>query len=265
MDEGPGIALAERPAMIILLSPAKTLDFASPAPEAPTEPRFARDAASIARAAAKLAPDHLAGLMHISDKLAELNAERFRTFRKAEQRPAIRAFAGDVYRGFDAKSADEDTLAFAQEHLRILSGLYGLLRPLDGIRPYRLEMGTAWSPSGGRLVEHWGRKVARAVLEDLKADGSGLLLNLASNEYFAAVGPFLPKKGVRLVSPDFRVRTAKGLQFQSFTAKVARGTLARWVCEERIADVDALQGFDRDGWRYEEEGSTPGKPLFVRS
>jgi cytoplasmic iron level regulating protein YaaA (DUF328/UPF0246 family) len=250
--------------MIILLSPAKTLDFDSAAPETPTEPRFAREAASIARAAAKLSADDLAGLMHISDKLAELNVTRFRSFRKAEQRPAIRAFAGDVYRGFDAASAEPEVLDFAQDHLRILSGLYGVLRPLDAIRPYRLEMGTSWSPSGGKLVEHWGRKVAKAVLDDVKADGSGMLLNLASNEYFAAVGPFLPKKGVRLVSPDFRVRTAKGLQFQSFTAKVARGTLARWVCDERVSDIEALKGFDRDGWSFDTEGSTAGKPLFVK-
>jgi cytoplasmic iron level regulating protein YaaA (DUF328/UPF0246 family) len=251
--------------VIILLSPAKTLDFASPVAEQPTAPRFEREAASIARAAAKLSPADLSGLMHISAKLAELNAARFKTFRKAEPRPAIRAFAGDVYRGFDAGSADEETIAFAQDHLRILSGLYGVLRPLDALKPYRLEMGTAWSPSGGKLVEHWGRKVARAVLDDLKADGSGLLMNLASNEYFAVVKSFVPKKGVTLVSPDFRVRTAKGLQFQSFTAKVARGTLARWLCEERVSDPNALNSFDADGWSFDAEGSTPARPLFVRS
>ena len=250
--------------MIILLSPAKTLDFASAFAELPTVPRFAREAASIARAAAKLTPADLSGLMHISDQLAELNAARFRSFRKAEGRPAIRAFAGDVYRGFDAKSADADTIGFAQEHLRILSGLYGVLRPLDAIRPYRLEMGTGWSPKGGKLVDHWGRKVAKAVLDEVKDDGSGVLMNLASIEYFAVVKPFLPKKGVSLVSPEFRVRTAKGLQFQSFTAKVARGTMARWLCEERVADVTALRGFDRDGWAFDDEGSTAGKPLFVR-
>lgn len=250
--------------MIILLSPAKTLDLTSAVTEVPTDPRFEREAGSIARAAAKLTPTDLSGLMHISDKLAELNAERFRSFRKADKRPAIRTFAGDVYRGFDAASADAETIAFAQDHLRILSGLYGVLRPLDAMKPYRLEMGTGWSPSGGKLVDHWGRKVARAVLDDLKADGSGLLMNLASNEYFAVVQPFLPRKGVTLVSPDFRVRTAKGLQFQSFTAKVARGTMARWLCEERVEELSALTSFDADGWAYDAEGSTAARPLFVR-
>ena len=263
MDEVWGNGLAAI-SVIILLSPAKTLDFDAAAPEAPTAPRYAREAASIARAAARLSPADLGDLMHISDKLAALNAQRFRGFRKAPEKPAIRAFAGDVYRGFDAASAEPDTIAFAQDHLRILSGLYGLLRPLDSIRPYRLEMGTAWSPSGAKLVEHWGRKVARAVLGDLKAEGSGLLVNLASQEYFASVEPFLPRKGVTLVTPDFRVRTAKGLQFQSFAAKVARGALARWICDERVEEVAALGGFDADGWRHDADAGTAARPLFVR-
>ena len=250
--------------MIILLSPAKTLDLDTPFEEQPTPARFAAEASRIARAAAKLEPQRLSELMHISPKLAELNAQRFKHFAKAEERPAIRTFAGDVYRGFDVASADEDTLSFAQDHVRILSGLYGALRPLDGIRPYRLEMGTRWAPNGDKLTDHWGPKVAKAVLADLKEEGSGTILNLASNEYFAAVGPYLPKKGVRLIAPDFRVHTAKGLQFQSFTAKVARGTMARWVCDERVSDPAALSGFNADGWRYEAEGSTPDKPLYVR-
>lgn len=250
--------------MIILLSPAKTLDLDSPFTEEPTRPRFEREAGSIARAAAKLKPEELSELMHISDKLADLNARRFKTFRKAEERPAIRTFAGDVYRGFDAASADEETVTYAQDHLRILSGLYGVLRPLDAMKPYRLEMGTGWAPKGGKLVEHWGRKVAKSVLDDVKADGSGVLMNLASNEYFAVVQPFLPRKGVTLVSPDFRVKTAKGLQFQSFTAKVARGTLARWLCEERIEELAALKNFDADGWAFDAEGSTAARPLFVK-
>jgi len=250
--------------VILLLSPAKTLDLDSPVADEATAPRFAADAARLARAAARLTPEELGALMNISPTLAELNAKRFKGFRKASERPAIRTFAGDVYRGFDAASADEDTLAFAQTHLRILSGLYGVLRPLDAMRPYRLEMGTRWAPQGDKLTDYWGKKVARAVLADLKDDGSGVLLNLASNEYYAAVGPHLPKKGVTVIAPDFRVRTAKGLQFQSFTAKVARGTMARWVCEERISDPAALPHFDRDGWSFDAEGSTPDRPLFTR-
>lgn len=249
--------------MIILLSPAKTLDFETPVDDVATRARFAAVAGRIARAAAKLGPQALSELMHISPALAELNHTRFKRFARAEQRPAIRAFAGDVYRGFDAASADDDTIAFAQDHVRILSGLYGVLRPLDSIRPYRLEMGTRCGPASERLTDHWQAKVAKAVLADLRAEGSKTLLNLASNEYFAAVGPFVPKR-VRVIAPDFRVRTAKGIMFQSFPAKVARGAMARWVCDERIADDEALTGFDRDGWRFEAEGSTAARPLFVR-
>ena len=249
--------------MIILLSPAKTLDFETPVDDVATRARFAAEAGRIARAAAKLGPQALSELMHISPALADLNHTRFKRFARAEQRPAIRAFAGDVYRGFDAASADDDTIAFAQDHVRILSGLYGVLRPLDSIRPYRLEMGTRWGPASERLTDHWQAKVAKAVLADLRAEGSKTLLNLASNEYFAAVGPFLPKR-LTVIAPDFRVRNAKGLMFQSFPAKVARGAMARWVCDERIADAEALTGFDRDGWRFEAEGSTAARPLFVR-
>lgn len=249
--------------MIILLSPAKTLDLSSFFAETTSEPRFAMDAGRIARAAAKLKPAELAALMHISQPLADLNAKRFKTFAKADQRPAIRTFAGDVYRGFDAASAEPEVIAYAQHHLRILSGLYGILRPLDAMRPYRLEMGTRWAPKGGKLVDHWGRKVARSLLAELAEEGSATILNLASREYYAVVGQFVPKK-VAVIAPDFRVRTAKGLQFQSFTAKVARGALARFVCEERIEDPAALADFDRDGWRFDADGSTREVPLFVR-
>jgi len=249
--------------MLILLSPAKTLDFTTPVDDTPSRPRFATEASRIARAAAKLGPDRLASLMHISKTLAELNHQRFKTFAKAEERPAIRAFAGDVYRGFDAASADSDTLAFAQDHVRILSGLYGALRPLDAIRPYRLEMGTRWAPAADRLVDHWGAKVAKVIAADLRAEGSKLVVNLASNEYFAVIRGQLPKT-VRVIAPDFRVATAKGLQFQSFTAKVARGVMARWLCDERVEDPAALPHFDRDGWAFDPDGSTPAKPLFVK-
>lgn len=249
--------------MIVLLSPAKTLDFDNPFSDEPTRPKFSAEAGRIARAAAGIGPKGLGDLMHISPALADLNYQRFKRFARAEKRPAIRAFAGDVYRGFDAASADKETIAFAQDHLRILSGLYGILRPLDSIRPYRLEMGTKWAPSADRLTDHWGDKVAKALAADLRAEGSKLLINPASNEYFAVVKGQLPKT-VRIIAPEFRVRTAKGLQFQSFTAKVARGAMARWLCEERIADPAALPDFDADGWHYHPDGSTPDKPLFVR-
>ena len=261
LTAAPGAASAA--VMMILLSPAKTLDFDSAVSDDATRPRFAAEAGRIAHAAAGIGAKGLSELMHISPTLAELNHGRFKRFARAEKRPAIRAFAGDVYRGFDAVSADSDTIAFAQDHVRILSGLYGMLRPLDDIRPYRLEMGTKWAPGGGKLTDHWGDKVAKALASDLRADGSKLLINLASNEYFAVVKGQLPKT-VRIVAPDFRVRTAKGLQFQSFTAKVARGAMARWLCEERVADPAALTAFDTDGWRFDADGSTADKPLFVR-
>ena len=153
--------------MLILLSPAKTLDLTTPFADVPSEPRFAAEAARLARAAAKLTPAELSALMHISPALGELNARRFKSFAKTDLRPAIRTFAGDVYRGFDATSADEAALDYAQDHLRILSGLYGVLRPLDAMRPYRLEMGTRWAPKGGRLVALWGsdrRELARGFV-----------------------------------------------------------------------------------------------------
>ena len=249
--------------MLILLSPAKTLDFDSRFDDEPTRARFAAEAGRIARSAAKIGAAGLADLMHISPALAELNHLRFKRYARADQRPAIRAFAGDVYRGFDAASAEPETIAFAQDHLRILSGLYGILRPLDAIRPYRLEMGTKWAPKGDRLTDHWGDKVAKGVGSDLRGLKSRLVINLASNEYFAVLKDRLPKS-VRIIAPDFRVATAKGLKFQSFTAKVARGALARWLCEERVADAPALPSFDADGWRFQADGSTPDKPLFVR-
>lgn len=249
--------------MLILLSPAKTLDFTTPVAETGTTARFASEAGRIARAAAKLRPDQLARLMRVSDKLAALTAERFGTFDEALQRPAIRAFAGDVYRGFDAASASAATIDFAQQHLRILSGLYGLLRPLDNIRPHRLEMGTHWSPAGDCLVSHWGTRIARALVAELRQHGSKTLLNLASNEYFAAVGPHLPA-AIRVVTPRFQVMTDAGPRFHSFAAKVARGRLARFACDGGIVEPSALASFGEDGWGHVGSDSKPDSPLFVR-
>ena len=250
--------------MIAVLSPAKS--FATlPIAEAPvTEPYFAADAARLAKAAAKLRPARLQALMHISPQLAKLNAGRYAAFGQQEARPAIASFDGDVYRGFDAPTADAKTLAFANDHVRILSGLYGLLRPSDTIRPYRLEMGTAWAPRGDDLYGFWKRRLAGRLEEELAAEGSGLVLNLASKEYWGALGPRL-KRGVRVVAVDFRDATPQGLRFNTFVAKKARGAMARFLCDERATTIEALHGFDYAGYAYDATGSDDATIRFVRA
>lgn len=218
--------------MLAVISPAKSLDYRSPLPDLPfTEPRFAAEADALAGAAAKLGPKKLSSLMHISDKLASLNAERFKTFADAEERPAIHAFAGDVYVGFEVKSVDEDAILFAQDHLRILSGLYGLLRPLDRIRPYRLEMGTRWAPGRKKnLYAWWEDRIARRLEEDFEASGGGAIVNLASKEYWhAAEGRIDPS--IPVIEIDFREEGPDGPRFNTFAAKRARGMMARFICE----------------------------------
>lgn len=251
--------------MLALLSPAKTLDFASAFPAAePTAPRFAEEAESIAAAAAKLSRKRLSGLMKISDRLADLNAERFRDFDDAPERPALFAFAGDVYAGFEVKTLDEEALPFAQDHLRILSGLYGLLRPLDRIRPYRLEMGTRWAPGRAKdLYGFWGPRIAEALVEDLDAQDDGTLIHLASQEYWKAAAAHLPA-GVRVIEIDFREPGPKGLRFNSFAAKRARGMMARYLIEHRLSDPEALKGFDSDGYRFDPDGSEGDRWRFTR-
>jgi cytoplasmic iron level regulating protein YaaA (DUF328/UPF0246 family) len=197
--------------------------------------------------------------MHISPALAKLNADRFRDFADAPERPAMFAFAGDVYSGLDAATLDEPAVTFAQDHLRMLSGLYGLLRPLDAMRPYRLEMGTRWAPRRKKLTDWWGDRIADALADDLAAEGSNIVLNLASQEYWAAVEGRLPKQ-VRVVAVDFR----DGDRFISFHAKKARGMMARWLVEHRIENVDDMRGFDTDGYRFDGDGSTDDLWRFVR-
>lgn len=252
--------------MIAVLSPAKTLDFESSLPDiAPTKPRFAGDADRLAAAAAKLSRKRLSDLMHISDKLAQLNVDRFRGFTEQDERPALFAFAGDVYTGFEVQSLDRPAIDFAQGHVRILSGLYGLLRPFDNIRPYRLEMGTKWAPGRPKnLYEFWQRRVAEALADDIEGDGSGAVLNLASKEYWTAVAGKLPAS-VRVIDVDFRDPGPDGPRIISFYAKKARGMMARWMCEHRITDIEALKGFDSDGYRYDAETSTDNHWQFVRA
>ncbi|MES2174257.1 MAG: peroxide stress protein YaaA [Pseudomonadota bacterium] len=250
--------------MIALLSPAKTLDFERALPPLDaSKPHFADEALGLARSAANLTQKRLSELMHISPRLAKLNADRFRDFADLPERPALFAFAGDVYTGFEVDTLDQAGVAFAQDHVRILSGLYGLLRPLDAIRPYRLEMGTRWAPRRKCLTDWWGDDIAQRMLAELAEEGSGVVLNLASQEYFAAVKGRLA--GVRIIEVEFREPGPDGPRFVSFNAKRARGMMARWLCEHYITDIDAMRGFDSDGYRFDADESDADRWRFTRT
>lgn len=252
--------------MLAIISPAKSLDYKRPFPPiAATRPEFEADAVSLAQAAAKLSANKLQSLMGISDKLARLNVDRFRGFDEAPSRPAIHAFTGDVYMGFEVKSLDEAALLFAQDHLRILSGIYGLLRPLDEIRPYRLEMGTRWAPGRAKtLYAWWGNRIAERLDRELEESGSRTIVNLASKEYWHAVDGRLPAD-VRLIEIDFREQGPNGLRFNSFAAKRARGMMARYICEHRLSDPEALKTFDSDGYAYDPDNSDAHRWRFSRA
>ena len=233
--------------MIAILSPAKTLDYDRPFPRTtPTRPRFGEDAVRLAAAAANLSQKKLSELMGISRPLAKLNAERFAGFVDQPERPALYAFAGDVYTGFAARTLGPDDVRFAQDHVRMLSGLYGLLRPLDAMRPYRLEMGTRWAPRRKTLYDYWRGRISDLLAKDVAEEGSGTVLNLASQEYWHAVDGKLPA-AIRVIEIDFREPGPAGPRFVSFNAKRARGMMARYMCEHRITDVEAMRDFDSDG------------------
>lgn len=252
------------PIMIALLSPAKTLDFERALPPiTATVPHFLQEAGTLAKSAANLSQKRLAELMHISPRLAKLNADRFRDFDSLPERAALFAFAGDVYTGFEAASLDEAGIAFAQDHVRMLSGLYGLLRPLDAIRPYRLEMGTRWAPRHKKLTDWWGDRIAALLRAQLAEEGSGVVLNLASQEYYAAVDGKLD--GVRVIEVEFREPGPDGPRFVSFNAKRARGMMARWLCEHHVTGIEAMRGFDSDGYRFDASESDDDRWRFTRS
>ncbi|MEA3042010.1 MAG: uncharacterized protein QOC65_1499 [Sphingomonadales bacterium] len=251
--------------MLAIISPAKTLDYARPVPDLPVSaPRFAAEAQRLAAAASKLSNAKLAALMRISPRLAELNAERFRGFEAQSERPALYAFAGDVYVGFEVHSLDQEALLFAQEHLRILSGLYGLLRPLDGIRPYRLEMGTRWAPRRRDLYSFWGARIAEMLAADAEAQGDQVLINLASKEYWTAAERHLDPS-LTVIEIDFREAGPDGLRFNTFAAKRARGMMARYICEHRLSDPEALKAFDSDGYCYDRQNSDASRWRFSRA
>ena len=252
--------------MLALLSPAKTLDYDSELPEHDvTAPRLEAKTERLVSAASNLTKDRIGEIMKISDKLADLNYQRYRDFEDQPERAAIYAFSGDVYNGFKAKSLEPEAIAFAQGHVRILSGLYGLLRPLDAIRPYRLEMGTRWAPRYDKLTDFWGKSIADLLADDLDSEGSGTIINLASNEYYAAVEGSRTVRAARVIAIDFREDGPKGLRFNSFAAKQARGMMARYICEHRLEKPEDLKGFDSDGYRFVEDGSEEHSWRFIRA
>lgn len=258
--------------MLIVLSPAKSLDFTSPATtERRTEPRLIDDAAELAGVMAGKSESEVARLMSLSPRLAALNADRFAMWTadppREDARQAVLAFDGDVYRGLEARETfDARDMTQAQKVLRILSGLYGVLRPLDAILPYRLEMGTRLATGrGDDLYAFWGDRITRLLRGDLEASpGNGALVNLASQEYFAAVDP--DALGARIVTPSFLDSKDGGpYRMVSFFAKRARGAMAGWMVRERIMRVSHLAGFEGLGYRYDPDRSAPEAPVFVRS
>lgn len=256
--------------MLILLSPAKTLDFDTPLRSGTvSQPRLLDEAESLAKTARRLSAPKLRELMKLSDSLAQLNRDRFRDWEPDHSgdtaRTAIQAFRGDVYQGLDADSLNAQDLGFAQDHLRILSGLYGVLKPLDLMRPYRLEMGTRLATRRGKtLYDFWGDKVSTLIDEDAKSlGGDAFVVNLASNEYYSVVSR--PGLDTPVISPSFLDEKNGEYKIISFFAKRARGALARHLILERgesKADVESFTGL---GYRYSKKDSTPTKPVFRRS
>lgn len=254
--------------MLIVLSPAKTLDYTTPIlPVEASRPEFSADTRVLVHRMREFDRDGVAELMSLSDTLAELNVARYRSFRMttgaAQSRPAVLAFDGDVYDGLGARQLDEAGLQFAQRHLRILSGLYGVLRPLDAMQPYRLEMGTRLTNERGRnLYAFWGDKPAKALRRALREAGGDTVVNLASEEYFSVVQVGALK--ARVVQPVFQERRAKGWQVVSFSAKQARGLMARYAIDRRIKEPSALQAFDLDGYAFDADASDATTWYFRR-
>ncbi|MEL6585262.1 MAG: peroxide stress protein YaaA [Pseudomonadota bacterium] len=247
--------------MLTVISPAKKLDF-DPIDHGMTAPRFQDDTAALLTSARRKGIKDLMSLMDISEALARLNRDRFRDWDDAPEKPAMFAFNGDTYTGLDAATLDEDTIRWAQDHLRILSGLYGLLRPLDALKPYRLEMGSRLATRRGKdLYAFWGDRISKALNDDAEAAGTDILLNCASQEYFGAVAPKALK--LRIVTPTFQEDRPGGPKVISFFAKQARGAMARFVSENRITDVSDLRGFTTGGYAWQD--SPDDAPIFLRS
>ena len=252
--------------MLVVISPAKRLDWQE-RKVGMTSPEFEADAQRLARTARNLTLGDLKSLMDLSDDLARLNRDRFRAFSDTpgpeDLRPAALAFAGDTYLGLEAGSLEPEEMAWAQDHLRILSGLYGLLRPQDAMQAYRLEMGSKLKTRrGATLYDYWRDQIAKALNAQAEKLNTDVLVNCASQEYFGAVPDSALK--LRVITPQFMEEKPGGPKIVSFYAKRARGSMARFVIQRRLTDPEGLMDFDLGGYRYQPEMSEPDRPVFLR-
>ena len=254
--------------MIIVLSPAKTLDYEFETDENHSIPSFLSQSSKLIGQLKKKEPKDIASLMGLSDKLATLNYDRYQSWtasKKAsnDSKPSLLVFKGDVYQGLQAEDLTKKEMNFAQKHVRILSGLYGILRPLDLMKPYRLEMGTKLETTQGKnLYEFWGDKIQKNVLDELKNQKSDLLINLASKEYFTVLGKV--PEDVNVISPAFKDYKNGKYKIISFYAKKARGLMARWIIQNKVTDFENLKDFDVEGYKYSKAESTSTTPVFLR-
>lgn len=265
--------MGENSPMLLVISPAKALDFDSPAHVGlHSEPVFTKEAGELIKVLKPKSTAQVAELMDLSDSLASLNVARYAAWRPLHNaknaKQAALAFDGDVYGGLDAKTLTEVQLEWAQQHVAILSGLYGVLRPLDLMQPYRLEMGTTLvTPKGKNLYQFWGRKIAEHLNDRLAADKVPVLLNLASDEYFKSVDrETLKAQVVTCVFEERKAtgRATSGFKVVSFAAKRARGLMARYVITKKITQVNKLEGFNLEGYAYVPSVSEPDRLVFRR-
>ena len=252
--------------MLVVVSPAKSLDM-DPVDITPTQPEFQDDAIRLSKTARNLTLTQLKDLMGISDDLARLNRDRFKSFAAdpapETTKPAALAFNGDTYQGLEAKTLSENDLMWAQDHLRLLSGLYGLLRPLDAIQPYRLEMGSRLKTRWGKsLYDYWGDTIAKALNVQADHVGTDTLVNCASQEYFGAADTKALK--LRVITPVFMELKDDKPRIVSFFAKRARGAMARYVMTNRLQDGEDIKSFDTGGYAFDPDLSDGDKWVFLR-
>ena len=249
--------------MLVVVSPAKKLNMSPIKNLRETQPYFAKNVNELVSVVRNLSSDNLKELMGISPQLAELNKKRFIEFGKQDKKAAAYAFAGDTYKGLEIEKLNQNDVEWAQEHLRILSGLYGILRPLDSIEPYRLEMGSKLRGShGNSLYEYWDDKISNKLNEHAEKIGTDTLVNCASNEYFNVVKPNI--LSLRVITPIFMERKNGQEKIISFYAKNARGAMARFIIQNRIVNTSDLKEFDLNGYSFSNEKSNNDKFVFVR-